>query len=336
MSTDKLKILVLGDGAWGTALSLVLNDNGYQVTLWSNFPDYAKYLAKKRENTKFLPGIKIPQSIDITCNLQPETYNLIVMAVPTQYCRGVLSQIKSRIPHLASRIPIVSVAKGIEQKTLKRPSQIIQEVLGYPKDKIAVLSGPTHAEEVVRKKPASAVIATTNQRLAKQLQNVFMNEYFRIYSQRDVIGVESAGALKNIIAIAGGICDGLNLGDNAKSALLTRGIVEITRLGEALGGKRDTFFGLAGIGDLITTCFSPYGRNRAVGIRLGRGETLQEILKSMQMVAEGVWTTKAVRTLARQYHIEMPIAQEVYNILFKNKDPMKAVYSLMTRRAKAE
>ena len=232
--------------------------------------------------------------------------------------------------------PIVSVAKGIEQTTLKRPSEIVKEVLDYPNDKIAVLSGPSHAEEVARQKPASVVVASSNKKLARDLQAIFSNEYFRVYTQDDVVGVETAAAVKNIIAIAAGICDGLGLGDNAKSALLTRGMVEISRLGQALGGKKNTFFGLAGIGDLITTCISPHGRNRSVGVRIGKGETLTQILKSMQQVAEGVWTTKAVMKVIKKYKVEMPITQEVYKILFEDKDPMKAVYTLMTRKPKTE
>ena len=330
------RILVLGDGGWGTALALVLQHNGHKVTLCSKFPDYASYVNKKRENTKFLPGIKLPPSINITSEFMIQDLDLIVMAVPTQFCRSVLEDVKSRIPHSAFRIPIVSVAKGIEQKTIKRPSQIIKEVLDYPKDKIAVLSGPSHAEEVARKKPASVVVASANKKLARDLQAIFSNEYFRVYTQDDVIGVETAAAVKNIIAIAAGICDGLGLGDNAKSALLTRGMVEISRLGEALGGHKKTFFGLAGIGDLITTCISPHGRNRAVGARIGKGETLNQILKSMQQVAEGVWTAKAVMKLIRKHKVEMPITQEVYKILFENKSPIKAVYSLMTRKPKGE
>ncbi|MBI5779922.1 MAG: NAD(P)H-dependent glycerol-3-phosphate dehydrogenase [Planctomycetes bacterium] len=331
-----MRILVLGDGGWGTALALVLHHNGHQVTLWSKFPEYAQYINRKRENTKFLPGIKLPPAITVTSELVIHNSELIVMAVPTQFCRSVLKDVKFRIPHSAFRIPIVSVAKGIEQTTLKRPSQIIKEVLDYPNDKIAVLSGPSHAEEVARQKPASVVVASSNKKLARDLQAIFSNEYFRVYTQDDVVGVETAAAVKNIIAIAAGICDGLGLGDNAKSALLTRGMVEISRLGEALGGNKKTFFGLAGIGDLITTCISPHGRNRAVGVRIGKGETLKQILKSMQQVAEGVWTTKAVINLVKKYKVEMPITQEVYNILFKNKSPIKAVYSLMTRKPKGE
>ncbi|MFH0889234.1 MAG: NAD(P)H-dependent glycerol-3-phosphate dehydrogenase [Planctomycetota bacterium] len=339
-----MNILILGDGGWGTAIALLLHHNGHKVTIWSKFPDYAEYLRKHRENTKFLPGVKIAQSINITCNLKLETYNLIIMAVPTQYCRSVLEDMRNSfyarsLPRLlrgSTLPPIVSVAKGIEQETLKRPSQIIQEVLNYPKDKIAVLSGPSHAEEVARKKPASVVVASSNKKLAIELQHIFRNEYFRVYTQSDVIGVEISAAVKNIIAIAAGICDGLKLGDNAKSALLTRGMVEITRLGEAMGGKKLTFYGLAGIGDLITTCISIHGRNRAVGMRIGQGETLRQILKSMQQVAEGVRTTQAVMKLAVKYKIEMPITKEVYNILFKNKNPLKAVYHLMTRQPKSE
>jgi glycerol-3-phosphate dehydrogenase (NAD(P)+) len=337
------KILVLGDGGWGTAIALLLIHNGHQVTVWSKFPEYVEYLKQHRENTKFLPGIKLPPSLKIIHDLSitPNErgiadYDFMVMAVPTQFCRSVLKDIKLRIPHSASRIPVVSVAKGIEQKTLKRPSEIIQEELEYPNHKIAVLSGPSHAEEVARQKPASVVVASANKVLASHLQSVFSNEYFRVYTQSDVIGVEIAAAVKNIIAIAAGICDGLGLGDNAKSALLTRGLVEIARLGEAMGGKKSTFYGLAGIGDLITTCMSVHGRNRAVGVRIGQGESLQQILKSMQQVAEGVWTTQAVMQLAEKHAIEMPIAKEVYHILFKDKDPLKAVYHLMTRQPKSE
>jgi glycerol-3-phosphate dehydrogenase (NAD(P)+) len=336
MNTDKLNILVLGDGGWGTALALVLHHNGHKVTLWSKFPDYARYVSRKHENPKFLPGIKLPRTLKVTSELIIHNLDLIVMAVPTQFCRGVLFELKSRIPHLASRIPIASVAKGIEQNTLKRPSQIIKEVLGYSNGKIAVLSGPSHAEEVAHRKPASVVVASSNKKLARDLQAIFSNEYFRVYTQDDVVGVETAAAVKNIIAIAAGICDGLGLGDNTKAALLTRGMVEISRLGQAMGGNKNTFFGLAGIGDLITTCTSAHGRNRAVGVRLGKGETLTHTLKSMEQVAEGVWTTKAVMQLVRKYKVEMPITTEVYNILFKRKSPAKAVYTLMTRKPKTE
>lgn len=327
-----MNILVLGDGGWGTAIALLLDKNGHDVTLWSNFPAYARIMAKKRENTKFLPGAKLPTSINITSNLQLTTCNLIVMAIPTQYARSVLK--KLQVTGYRFQVPIVSVAKGLEMGTLKRPSEIIKEVLGA--DKICVLSGPSHAEEVSRGLPASVVIASKDLKLANLAQSVFMNSYFRPYTHSDIIGVELGGAIKNIIAIAAGICDGLRLGDNAKSALLTRGLVEIIRLGKAMGARPDTFFGLSGLGDLITTCVSPHGRNRLVGIKLGQGKTLKEIMASMEMVAEGVWTTRAAIKLSKQYKIEMPITKEVYNILFRRKNPKQAVRDLMRRRAKSE
>jgi len=333
----KSNIIVLGDGGWGTALAILLAKNGHDVTIWSNFPDYAKYMHTKRENTKFLPGAKIPDSIIITHNPQLTTHNLIVMAIPTQYARKTLSKIKSLpAPRLrqAGEIPIISVAKGLEIETMKRPSEIIKEVLGT--DKIGVLSGPSHAEEVAKGLPASVIIASKDKALAQFAQSLFMNSYFRPYTHTDMIGVELGGALKNIIAIAAGICEGLKLGDNAKSALLTRGLVEIARLGKALGANPVTFFGLAGIGDLITTCTSPFGRNRMVGIRLGKGETLKQILKSMEMVAEGVWTTKATAKLSKRLRIEMPITNEVHKILFSDKNPRRAVADLMQRPAKSE
>jgi len=330
----KKNILIVGDGGWGTAVALLLHHNKHNVRIWGKFPDYIEYLRNSRENAKFLPGIKIPEEIEFLADIDIalKDIDIIVLAVPTQYIRGVLEELKTK----NLKIPIVSLAKGIEQKTLKRPSQIIHEVLAYPKNRIAVLSGPSHAEEVARGKPASVVIASGNKRLAQELQSVFKNEYFRVYTQNDVVGVELAAAVKNIIAIAAGICYGLELGDNTIAALLTRGIVEITRFGRAMGGKQATFHGLAGIGDLITTCVSTHGRNRAVGVRLGKGETLAQILGSMQMVAEGVWTTKGVVALSKKYKVEMPITNEVFNILFKNKKPMEAIYKLMTRKSKSE
>lgn len=335
----KKKVLVLGDGAWGTALAILLDKNGHRVTLWSNFPDYARHLAKGQENTRFLPGVKIPQAIRISADTDAvlKDINLVVMAVPTQYARDVLSRIRHhlRTPNSKLRtIPVISVAKGIENETLKRPSEIIAGVLGARR--IGVISGPSHAEEVARGLPATVVAASRSIALTKEIQVAFMNERFRIYTNSDIIGVEMGGALKNIIAIAAGVCDGLRLGDNAKSALLSRGLVEIARLGTALGARKSTFFGLSGLGDLITTCISPFGRNREVGIRLGRGETLKKILGSMQKVAEGIWTTKSALALAKKYEVEMPVTTEVYNVLFKDKKPLTAVKDLMTRQPKSE
>ncbi len=329
----KRKILVLGDGAWGTALALNLYHNGHQVRVWGAFPDYITHLKKQRENTTFLPGVKIPAGIEFYHNIETalEAMDLMVLAVPTQHARSVLLKVK---PFYSPVVPIVSVAKGIEHKTLARPSEIIKEILKAKK--IAVLSGPSHAEEVARRLPASVVLASRDKKFARDVQRIFMNERFRIYTHSDMIGVELCGALKNIIAIAAGICDGLKLGDNAKSALLTRGLVEITRLGVKMGARSGTFFGLAGLGDLITTCISPHGRNREVGIRIGQGETLARIMKTMKKVAEGVSTTQAVYPLIRKYKIAMPITNEIYQVLFKNKNPRQAVSDLMTRQPKAE
>ncbi|MFH1226347.1 MAG: NAD(P)H-dependent glycerol-3-phosphate dehydrogenase [Planctomycetota bacterium] len=333
MNTNKPTSLVLGDGGWGTALAILLHGNGCPVRIWSKFPAYVKRMRATRQNPKFLPGIKIPQEIELTSDLKSAVKGIsfIIMAVPTQYCRGVLQELK---PFYSRDVPVVSVTKGIEQGTLKRPSEIIRDVLN-PKH-IAVLSGPSHAEEVSRKLPAGVVIASNNTGFAKHLQNIFSNDYFRVYVQKDMLGVEIAAAVKNIIAIAAGICDGLGLGDNIKSALLIRGMVEISRLGMAMKARRETFFGLAGMGDLITTCISPHGRNRAVGLRIGRGETLKQIVGSMEQVAEGVWTTRAALKLAGKHNVEMPITEEVANILFKNKDPKRAIRDLIKRPLKSE
>ena len=279
------RILVLGDGGWGTALALVLHHNGHNVTLWSKFPEYAQYVNKKRENTKFLPGVKLPRTLKVISELIIQNSDLIVMAVPTQFCRSVLKDLRSTLGVYTERSecalrstlpPIVSVAKGIEQTTLKRPSEIVKEVLDYPNDKIAVLSGPSHAEEVARQKPASVVVASSNKKLARDLQAIFSNEYFRVYTQDDVVGVETAAAVKNIIAIAAGICDGLGYGTNTRAALITRGLAEMTRLGLALGAQATTFMGLSGLGDLVLTATGDLSRNRQVGLALAQGQTLAQ------------------------------------------------------------
>ncbi|MCK4909508.1 MAG: NAD(P)-dependent glycerol-3-phosphate dehydrogenase [Planctomycetes bacterium] len=329
----KKNILVLGDGAWGTTLALNLFRNGHRVGLWSVFPDYLKYLARRRVNTKFLPGVKLPAGIKIQVDIAQvmRQVNLIVMAVPTQYAAAVLKKVK---PFYSSSIPVVSVSKGIEYKTLRRPSEIIKKILGARK--ICVLSGPSHAEEVARGLPATVVVASRDHQTARLVQRVFMNERFRIYTHSDVVGVELGGALKNVIAIAAGIAEGLKLGDNARSALLTRGLAEMARLGVKLGARPSTFFGVSGVGDLITTCVSPHGRNRYVGLRIGQGATLKQVMKKMHQVAEGVWTTRSVRTLGRRHKVSLPITSEVYQVLFKNKNSRRAVRDLMTRQPKAE
>ena len=330
---NKKKISVLGTGGWGTALSIVLHNKGHNVTLWGSTPDYVEYLKKHRENKKYLKGIEIPSDLKITSDIaetQIET-DLIVIAIPTPYVRKTIKPFKN---HYLPGTPIVSVIKGIENETLMRGSEILRDVLG--EQPIALLLGPSHAEEVARKLPTTVVIACNDIQVAKEIQDIFITERFRVYTNTDVIGVEIGTSIKNVIAIAAGICDGLGFGDNSKAALITRGLAEMTRLGVAMGGQRDTFSGLAGLGDLITTCVSPYGRNRLVGEQIAKGKKLSQILEEMDQVAEGILTTKSVCKLANKYNVEMPITKEIYNVLFEDKDPIKAVNELMVREPKSE
>jgi glycerol-3-phosphate dehydrogenase (NAD(P)+) len=330
---NKKKISVLGTGGWGTALSIVLHNKGHNVTLWGSTPDYVEYLKKHRENKKYLKGIEIPSDLKITSDIaetQIET-DLIVIAIPTPYVRKTIKPFKN---HYLPGTPIVSVIKGIENETLMRGSEILRDVLG--EQPIALLLGPSHAEEVARKLPTTVVIACNDIQVAKEIQDIFITERFRVYTNTDVIGVEIGTSVKNVIAIAAGICDGLGFGDNSKAALITRGLAEMMRLGVAMGGQRDTFSGLAGLGDLITTCVSPYGRNRLVGEQIAKGKKLSQILEEMDQVAEGILTTKSVCKLANKYNVEMPITKEIYNVLFEDKDPIKAVNELMVREPKSE
>ena len=325
-------VTIIGDGGWGTALALLVFENGHTARIWSRFPSYAAEVAESRENTKFLPGIAIPQEILVTSDaakaLAGATF--AVVAVPTQYVRATLQDVK---PHFrASRA--VSVAKGLEKGTLARPSEIIAQVLRPAK--VAVLAGPSHCEEVARGLPASVVSASKDLEFAREVQAVFSNQRFRAYANSDPLGTELCGAVKNIVAIAAGISDALGFGDNAKAALLTRGLVEIVRLGRRMGADDRTFYGLAGLGDLIATCVSPYGRNRRVGLEIGKGRKLADVVSGMEQVAEGVETTKAVLDLARRLGVEMPITAEVYSILFEDKDPRQAVVDLMARSLKDE
>ncbi len=330
---SKKEISVLGTGGWGTALSIVLHNKGHNVTLWGSTPDYVEHLKKHRENKKYLKGIEIPSDLKITSDIaeaQIET-DLIVIAIPTPYVRKTIKPFKD---HCLPGTPIVSVIKGIENETLMRGSEILRDVLG--EQPIALLLGPSHAEEVARKLPTTVVIACNDIQVAKEIQDIFITERFRVYTNTDVIGVEIGTSIKNVIAIAAGICDGLGFGDNSKAALITRGLAEMTRLGVAMGGQRDTFSGLAGLGDLITTCVSPYGRNRLVGEQIAKGKKLSQILEEMDQVAEGILTTKSVCKLANKYNVEMPITKEIYNVLFEDKDPIKAVNELMVREPKSE
>jgi glycerol-3-phosphate dehydrogenase (NAD(P)+) len=329
----KLNIAVLGDGGWGTTLAILLHRKGFSVTMWGVFADYVSYVDKKRINEKFLPGIKIPKEIEITHNLKSAINGkkIILLAIPSLYLGKVLKRVKQFFPHNAV---FLSVIKGIEVGSLKRMSQVIHDELGNIK--MAVLSGPTIAQEVARGIPTVAVIASADDNLRKYLQAIFMNERFRIYTNDDVIGVELGGSLKNIIAIACGISDGLSFGTNTKAALLSRGLAEISRLGHAMGARVSTFSGISGLGDLVTTCISPYSRNRFVGVQIGKGKSLKQIQAHMQMVAEGVSTTKSAYALSLKYEVDMPITGEVYRVLYKNKSPLKALNDLMGREKKEE
>ena len=318
----------------GTACAIVLAENPEQrVSLWARNADHASDMVKTRENKRLLPGITIPDSVEVTADIAAAVADsdLLVMAVPTAFLRNCLSEIST---DLTDDRPVVSVIKGIENETFQRPSEIIGEVLGSRA--VVSLSGPSHAEEITRRLPASVVAASGDLAVARRVQQTFTTDRFRVYTNVDIIGVELAAALKNVIAIAAGICDGLGYGDNAKSALMTRGLVEMTRFGTSLGAEAQTFAGLAGMGDLITTCASPYSRNRKVGERLGAGETLEQILESMDAVAEGVWTTRSVHELAEQRGIEMPITAEVFSVLFEDKRAAEATDSLMMRPPRDE
>jgi glycerol-3-phosphate dehydrogenase (NAD(P)+) len=327
-------IAVLGDGAWGTAVAILLARNpDHRVRLWSARPENAEALRTRRENVRYLPGVPIPGQVELTSDPAEAVRGteLWVTAIPTLHLRPTLERFRSLAQ---SSTPIVSLTKGIELGTFRRPSEIIAETLGT--DRVVALSGPSHAEEVSRGMPTSVVVAGADDGLTAWAQECFSTDRFRVYTNPDLVGVELAGALKNVIGIAAGICDGLGFGDNAKSALLTRGLVEMTRFGMALGAEHDTFQGLAGVGDLITTCFSPHGRNRRVGERLGRGETLQDILASSLAIAEGVTTARSVHERTRPLGLDMPITTVVYRILYEGASPGEGVAELMSRRLRSE
>jgi glycerol-3-phosphate dehydrogenase (NAD(P)+) len=331
-----MKITLLGAGGWGTTLGILLHYNGHQVTLWEYKKSYVKELNKKRINSIYLPGINIPEEIIITHNLKESVNqkNLIILAVPSQFLRSVIEQIN--YAELKNSI-LVSVAKGIENKHLMTMSQMLKDV--HPQlsdDQIGVLSGPSHAEEVCRRIPTAVVAASTQTDTSKTIQAAFMNSYFRVYSSTDILGVELGGAFKNVIAIGAGIIDGAGFGDNTKAAIMTRGVAEISRLGLAMGARPETFAGLSGMGDLIVTCMSKHSRNRYVGEQIGSGKKLKDVLSSMEMVAEGVETSRSASKLAEKNNVETPITNEVYKILFEEKDPVKATTDLMTRDMKME
>jgi glycerol-3-phosphate dehydrogenase (NAD(P)+) len=323
------QVVVIGDGGWGTTLAMLLHKNGVKVALWSAFPEHVAELKRDHENRRYLPGVKLPEGLYVTADPFAAAHgaDLALSVVPTQFLRKVAEGFEDA---LEGEVPVISATKGIEIETFKTPSEILLEVLG--ERPIAVLSGPSHAEEVAVGLPASVVVASSDEELARTSQATLSCDCLRIYTHRDPKGAELGGALKNVIAIAAGIADGLALGDNAKAALITRGIVEMARFGQAHGARSTTFFGLAGIGDLATTCYSRHSRNRHVGEEIGRGKKLEAILSEMQMVAEGVWTTRALfgpESEARG--IPMPIAEQVHAVLFEGKDPRKAVTELMRR-----
>ena len=324
---------VLGAGSWGTALSVLLSDNGHQVTVWSIDENEVKMLNEKREHELKLPGVKLPDDMVITGDLGSAVKgkDFLVLAVPSPFTR---STAKKMSPLVADGQIIVDVAKGIEESTLMTLSRQIEQEI--PQSDVAVLSGPSHAEEVGRRLPTTCVIGAKTRKTAEYLQSMFISNVFRVYTSPDILGIELGGSLKNVIALAAGIADGLGYGDNTKAALITRGIAEIARLGVKMGGKIETFTGLTGIGDLIVTCASVHSRNRKAGYLIGKGMSMQEAMDEVKMVVEGVYSAKAAAKLAQKYEVSMPIVDEVNAVLFDGKSPAEAVNDLMMRESRSE
>lgn len=324
------KVAVLVAGSWGTALASVLAANQHEVALWTRDAGQALEINTRHQNGKYVPGVELPANIHATTSMEEAVKDagLILIVAPSKAMRDVASQLKSFVQH--GQI-IVHATKGFEAGSLKTMSEVIADEIPRVKNQIVVLSGPSHAEEVIRKSPTTIVVASTDKHAAKAAQDYFMNSYFRVYTNSDVIGVEVAGALKNIIALGAGLSDGLGFGDNAKAALITRGLAEIVRLGMAMGADPLTFSGLAGVGDLIVTCTSKHSRNWRAGYALGQGKTLDEVLEQMGMVVEGVRTTQAAYQLAQKYAIEMPITEQLQQLLFEGKSGIQVVESLMGR-----
>ena len=327
------KVSVIGAGSWGSALAVLLANNGHEVTLWTHDPHEIEMLSTKREQQEKLPGVKLPDNIAIEADLETALTDedVVVMAVPSPVVRTVAKQMSSFVKD--GQI-IVNVAKGIEDVTYKTLSDIIEEEI--PNAEVCVLSGPSHAEEVGIGIPTTVVIGAKNKKTAEMLQDVFMNKVFRVYTSSDIIGIELGGALKNVIALAAGTVDGLGYGDNTKAALMTRGIAELTRLGEAMGGKPETFSGLTGVGDLIVTCTSVHSRNRKAGYLMGKGMTADEAMKEVKMVVEGVYSAKAALGLAKKCNVSVPIVEAENRVLFENADPKEEVSNLLLRERKQE
>ncbi len=327
------KVSVIGAGSWGTALASLLHKNGHEVTVWSILEDEIEMLKVKREHLDKLPGVKLPEDMVFTTNLQEAIIGkeVLVLAVPSPFTRNTSKKMKEFV--VPGQI-IVNVAKGVEESTLMTLSEIIEEEI--PQAEVAVLSGPSHAEEVGKGIPTAIVVGAKKKKTAEMLQNMFMNDVFRVYTSSDVLGIELGGALKNVVALAAGIADGLGYGDNSKAALITRGITEIARLGMAMGARFETFCGLTGIGDLIVTCASMHSRNRRAGILIGQGKNMDDAMTEVKMVVEGVYSAKAAMGLAKKYNIQLPVIEQVNKVLFENKPADEAVRDLMLRDAKIE
>ena len=336
MPDQKERVTILGSGAMATVCSLLLVEAGHDVTMWGAFPESIERLAQNREQRRLLPGTFVPTAVRLTSNDDDcfDGATMVLSAIPTQYMRSVWQRLAKRVP---AGVPVVSVAKGVENDTLLRPTQVVADVMGTAsRNPLVALSGPNIAAELAKRMPGTAAAASSDLDVARRVQAAFATRWFRVYTNDDVTGVELAGATKNVIAIAAGILDGLAAGNNAKAALVTRGLVEITRLGVEMGAKPETFAGLAGLGDLITTCVSPEGRNRSVGERIGKGQRLDDILGSMSSVAEGVQTTRSVRQLAQKHGVDMPITESVHSVLFEGKAATAALTELMSRGPRAE
>jgi len=329
------RVAILGAGSWGLAISRVMAQQGCEISMWEFVSEDYDRLVTTRCNPDKLADFRLDDGVELTADPVDAVagVDVIVVAVSSQHVRSVMNGVRNTI---GRNTVVVNLAKGVENGSLMRMSGVIAEEVGMAPDRVATLSGPSHAEEVALDMPTTVVAASTSDDLAVKVQELFSTERFRVYQSDDVIGVELGGSLKNIIAIAAGIIDGLSLGDNTKGALITRGLAEITRLGVAMGARAETFAGLSGLGDLVTTCFSQHSRNRYVGEKLGLGVKLDEILAGMTMIAEGVETTRSGRDLARRHDVEMPITEEVYHVLFENKDARKALGNLMERRLRAE
>lgn len=326
-------ITILGAGGWGLGIAILLNNNGHKVTMWSALENEIEMLKKDRENKNSLPGIKISENINLNSNLEQavKDKDMIIMAVASSYTRQTAAKLKGLVKENQL---IVNVAKGVEENTLYTLTEVIKDEL--PNADVAVLSGPSHAEEVGRGMPTTCVAGADTKETAEYIQNVFMSNCFRVYISSDVLGIELGGALKNVIALAAGIADGLGYGDNTKAALITRGINEIGRLGVAMGGKTETFAGLTGIGDLIVTCASMHSRNRRAGILIGKGYTMEEAMNEVHMVVEGVYSAKAALALGKKYNVQLPIIEKVNEILFEGLDAGEAVSDLMLRNKTVE